>query len=318
RTKKGREALYQAAYLSYQFQDYDGAVRKFQEFAKANPRSGLSKDAQWHLAWLQYLRNDFKGALERFEAVAKQLKSRRKSGDSLQEKLLYWIAMSRVRLNRLEEARSALETVVARNPYSYYGLAAQARLEGIVSKLAETKNRLPAQATVAVEGSASSPDKAAAEEKESEEDLVEDESAEAALQKEGPDEEERIQASEFRDPALRARIDVAQRLTELGLHELARWELWEVEKKTRNSQYLRMLISAYEGISSYHRSASLAELSFGREREQHGFDGAAGLLGFQLIRRPIGRSCSSTRSSLAFPRSGSGRSCGPRVCIRAT
>ena len=34
RSKKGREVLFQAAYLSYQFQDYDGAVRKFDQFVK--------------------------------------------------------------------------------------------------------------------------------------------------------------------------------------------------------------------------------------------------------------------------------------------
>ncbi len=37
---RGAKSLFQAAYLSYQFQDYDGAVRKFQQFAKANPKSG--------------------------------------------------------------------------------------------------------------------------------------------------------------------------------------------------------------------------------------------------------------------------------------
>ncbi len=276
RSKKGREALYQAAYLSYQFQDYDGAVRKFQKFAKANPRSGLAKDAQWHLAWLQYLRNDFKGAVERFAQVGKALKSKRKRNDSLQERLYYWTAMAHIRLNNWEQARQAFDAITQKNPYSYYGLAAQARLESIRSKLDGGKPRAPASLkAVPSDGTAAA--LAAEEEKESEEDIADGETptdeAVPVSQEESGD-EELIQASEFKDPNMRARIDVAQKLIELGLHELARWELWEVERRTRNPQYLRMLISAYEGIGSYHRSASIGELSFSKEREQQGMDGA--------------------------------------------
>ena len=43
---RARRALFQAAFLSYQFQDYDGAGRKFEAFRKKYPTSGLSRDAQ--------------------------------------------------------------------------------------------------------------------------------------------------------------------------------------------------------------------------------------------------------------------------------
>jgi soluble lytic murein transglycosylase len=275
-SRKGREALYQAAYLSYQFQDYDGAVRKFQKFIKANPKSGLAKDAQWHLAWLQYLRSDYKGALQKFEEVRKATQSKRKHSDSLQERLMYWIAMSHIRLKQWNDAAKAFESIVSKNAYSFYSLAAQARLESIKGKLDEQKVRVPtALRAVPLDGA---PDAAEAQSRESEEDLAEpakDEPAPVAVEEGG--ETEGIQASNFKDPALRARIDVATNLIALGLEELARWELIEVEKHTRNSQYLRMLISAYEKISSFHRSAAIAELSFGRERESAGMDGGRAL-----------------------------------------
>jgi soluble lytic murein transglycosylase len=277
RSKKGREALYQAAYMSYQFQDYDGAVRKFQEFVKANPKSGLAKDAQWHLAWLQYLRNDYKGALEKFEQVKTGLKARRKKSDSLQERLLYWMAMAHIRLNELQEARTCFEQIVANNAYSYYGLAAQARLENVVAKLNASSRRLPASATPAPAVAATpAPAPAAEEEKESEEDIAEDNAAPAGDQAADEDDgdEEHVKVSDFKDPALRARIDVANKLIQLGLPDLAKWELWEVERHTRNMQYLRLLIAAYEGIGSFNRSAAIADLSFGKEREAGGFDGA--------------------------------------------
>ena len=277
KSKKGREALYQAAFLSYQFQDYDGAVRKFQQFAKANPKSGLAKDAQWHLAWLQYLRNDFKGALARFEDVRKVSKSKRKQNDSLQERLNYWTGMAQIRLKQWPAARASFEAITNRNPYSYYGLAAQARLDGVLAKLEADKPRLPAALKVTpIEGNGGS---SATEEKESEEDLADSttEQDKVPVSQEDSIDDEGIQASNFKDPAMRARIDVANKLIELGLPDLARWELWEVEKRTRNSQYLRQLISAYEKIGSYNRSASIAELSFGKDRERDGLENGKAL-----------------------------------------
>lgn len=283
-SKKGREALYQAAYMSYQFQDYDGAVRKFQQFAKANPRSGLAKDAAWHLAWLQYLRNDYKGALEKFNQLAKAAQGRRRSNDSLRERMLYWMAMSHIRLNQLTEARAALEQIIAKNAFSYYGLAARARLDVVVAKLDEQAKRLPAAKdeksgapAPALPTTMEPVTTAAEEEKESEEDIVDETETEtAAAASEGVD-EEGLQVSDFKDPAQRARIDVANKLIALGLPELAKWELWEVERHTRNQTYLRMLISAYEGIGSYNRSATIAELAFAKEREAGGLEGAHAL-----------------------------------------
>jgi soluble lytic murein transglycosylase len=270
KSRKGREALYQAAYLSYQFQDYDGAVRKFQQFIKANSKSGLAKDAQWHLAWLQYLRNDYKGALQKFEEVRKG-QSRRKQSDPLQERLVYWIGMSHVRLKQWSDAAKSFESIIAKNAYSYYALASKARLETLRGKLDQEKGRVPASLRpVPLDGAPSSVE---SEARESEEDITEANTDEPVpvVPEEGG-EREGIQASSFKDPALRARIDVATNLISLGLEELARWELIEVEKHTRNSSYLRMLINAYEKIGSFHRSAAIAELSFGGEREQLGMD----------------------------------------------
>ncbi len=272
-SKKGREALFQAAYLSYQFQDYDGAVRKFQQFAKSNARSGLAKDAQWHLAWLQYLRGDYRGALEKFAQVRRSSHSRRGKSDSLEERLLYWSAMANIRLSEWREARVSLETIIGRNPYSYYGLAAQSRLDLIRSKVDDSQPRAPLNPRLLPMEPTASNDYNEAQE--SEENLAEGKEEEAAPVPVGDEgDDEKVLVSDIKDPALRARIDVAQKLIQLNLQDLARWELIEVEKRTRNQQYLRMLIAAYEGINSYHRSAGIAELSFSKERESGGLEGA--------------------------------------------
>ena len=289
KSKKGRESLFQAAYMSYQFQDYDGAVRKFQQFIKTNPRSGLARDAQWHLAWLQYLRSDYRGALEKFSQVQKTSTPRRrrkKTPDSLQERLLYWSAMSHIRLKEWGDARANLDSIISKNPNSYYGLAAEARLATIRGKSDESQPHGPmSMQLMPMEGPSSAagePEEATENEEEiADHQAADDDNSTTTVASDDSDDEtvddEPVQASNFKDPALRARIDVAQKLIQLGLNELARWELIEVEKRTRNPQYLRQLITAYEGIDSYHRSASIAELSFAKERESGGLDGARSL-----------------------------------------
>jgi soluble lytic murein transglycosylase len=278
KSKKGREALFQAAYLSYQFQDYDGAVRKFQAFIKANPRSGLTKDAQWHLAWLQYLRNDYRGALEKFAQVQKTSHPRRGKSDSLQERLLYWSAMAHIRLNEFSEARSQFETLMSKNPNSYYGIASEARLATIRARVGDGKrgHLAVSQQIAPFEG----PSGNQPEEVESEEDIVdqpEQDTAATVAEENEEGDEEKVTVTDIKDPALKARIDVAQNLIQLGLNDLARWELIEVEKRTRNPQYLRMLINSYEGISSFQRSATIAELNFTKERDNGGLEGAKSL-----------------------------------------
>lgn len=271
RSKKGREALFQAAFLSYQFQDYDGAVRKFKQFVKENPRSGLSRDAQWNLAWLQYLRSDFDGALKQMsEARTAGLRGRRFKNSSQDQRLLYWIAMSRFRLNQMEEAKKAFESLIRENPGSYYALAAAARMTQIAKELPETRQTASAEPVVDTKGPVS-------EEDESEDTMTKPAEEVAAKEEETTEEGEPLEASEFKEPALRAHLEAAKQLTALNQTDLARWELWEVERRTKNPTYLRLLISAYEAIGSFNRSASISELSFSAERHRGGIDGARAL-----------------------------------------
>src|SRR5690606_17445982 len=78
-SRMGREALFHAAFLSYQYQDYDGASRKFEQFLAKYPRSGLSRDSRWHLAWVRYLKGDFEGAAKAFEELLALKKRYRRS-----------------------------------------------------------------------------------------------------------------------------------------------------------------------------------------------------------------------------------------------
>lgn len=276
RSKHGREALFQAAFLSYQFQDYDGAVKKFTQLVGDHPRSGLARDAQWHLAWLQYLRNDYEGALKKMADVRNiGLRSRRFRNSTSDQRLVYWMAMSHFRLNQMEDAKAGFESLIHDNPNGYYALAAQARLQQLSVLSNDTK---VTRSTSAAAAPLPEPPKVTAppseEEDESEDDLTQTAEDQEGEEKESTAESEPLDSSEFKEPALKAHLEAARELTALNLMDLARSELWEVERRTSNPTYLKLLISAYEAIGSFHRSASISELSFSSERQRLGIDGA--------------------------------------------
>jgi len=279
RRRSGREALFQAAFMSYQFQDYDGASRRFDLFVKKYPRSGLARDALWHLAWVRYLRGDYSSALAQFSNLQHQrYRTRRGYRTRKDDRVIYWQAMSHLRMDQAGEARKLFEKLSAESPYSYYGLAARARLETL-PKSNEFPVRQLAQDAPPEAESELEPD--SEQEQESEAKLSEDGEEVSEVEMAGEildsDEDEKIQVSDFKDPRLRRRFETANELIQVGQMNWARHELYEVEKRSRNSTYLRNLIKAYENINSYHRAVSIAENIFTNERNRLGLSGAKDL-----------------------------------------
>lgn len=292
KSSSGRYALFQAAFLSYQFQDYDGAARKFREFVERYPRSGLSYDSKWHLAWIRYLRKDYEGAyLDLDHLNGLQRKSRRLRRKFPADRIRYWMAMSLYRMGKLAEARSLFDELVQEEPLGYYAIAANARLLKLPKGEAPVRNlaaeRLPSSATplsLAMNAKAVLPSMdqlGSKEEGETEENIDIDDRAET----DGKEEEVEVSASEketdedkdepvteFKSPGLQARFDRAKKLMDMGFYEWARWELYEIEKRTRNKTYLRMLMSAYEEIDSFNRSSYISEIYFSGVRHKGGLE----------------------------------------------
>ena len=118
RTKDSGEALFRAAFLSYQSQDYDGAFRKFERFRKLYPRSWRSRDAMWHMAWLRYLRSDYKGAivLSKKSRKGKTEASKVETLSDVSHQLLAGHELSSLGAKR--RAASLLAQVIKKEPYS--------------------------------------------------------------------------------------------------------------------------------------------------------------------------------------------------------
>lgn len=313
RSKTGRQALYQSAFLSYQFQDYDGAARRFNEFMKVYPQSGLNRDAQWHLAWLKYLKGDYQGSYKDFANLADRKKKNRKGWTSFpQDRVAYWIGMSLLRQGKLEPAKSVMESL-ARDPLKgYYSIVAQARLKKMEGMKPTKQNltNLPTQPRSISRFSASEflmPSVQAdyrGDDSETEENLIltqysaddekgEEEEAEIVdnpdlksvdvAPSESPSTEtngiaEMIDKSTtFAIPVFAKRFERARDMITLGENEWARWDLYDIEKKTSNREYLRTLMTEYNTAEHFNRSSYIAQISFGGQRASQGFEGARSL-----------------------------------------
>lgn len=288
----GRKALFQSAFWSYQFQDYDGAQSKFRDFLRKFPKSGLSSDARWYLAWMRYLRKDDIGATREFTELLRS----RGLGAAIRERAQYWLAMSYVRQRRVMTAKPLLEEIASDPLKSFYSYAAQARLKRLpapepgprrVSPEAPRKNALGLEVLLSGQDPESF-DVATPEEQENEEKLAK-ETAAAAIAVETPegadkDDSEKDEASsadaarmepEVEEPRERVvlasrRFDRAQQLARFGAFGDAKWELYELEQKLRGKDDVKKLVIEYSALGHFNRSSSIAELKFGGVRAGQG------------------------------------------------
>ncbi|MGZ5279843.1 MAG: transglycosylase SLT domain-containing protein, partial [Pseudobdellovibrionaceae bacterium] len=302
RGKHGKEALYQAAFMSYQFQDYDGAARKFQEFMKVFPNSGLSRDARWHLAWIRYLRNDYQGAQTAFSNLLKESKGRKRGWKSFpKDRVTYWMAMSLYRLEKFDQARPLFESLAKDQLMSYYSIASQYRLKKLellapkTTRLAflDPSNRITrftaVESMIPVEDLPVVGEENETEDALASETLVRTEEETVSAPEELPagdgaivvttDEEALAEAVEpeskpsFSNPVLVQRFERARDLMILGLNDWAKWDLFDIERKTSNKDYLKNLMQEYQTVENYHRSAYIAQVYFGSQRALHGLEG---------------------------------------------
>ncbi len=302
RSKNGKNALFQGAFLSYQFQDYDGASRKFEEFVRNFGDSSLAKDSLWHLSWLKYLKGDYSGAFEGFQKISlmksaryqyirvgRHKKKKRKrievAMDSVTiDRAKYWMAMSLFRQEKFEQSKALLEGLSHDSSIGYYSVASYYRLQNfpqIKPGLAKTNP------SAHVLGGAAAPDAVIPTEAEASvgEDMQAQETttietpnaAQAAADGEAnatDETNEKVLSGNFRDPQLAKRFERAQLLSQIGLNDLSRQELGEIEKHIRSQQDRKQLMEHYQIVQSYFRSSYLGEVSFSGERIRAGIAGA--------------------------------------------
>jgi len=306
RGKFGKQALYQAAFMSYQIQDYDGAARKFQEFMKSFAGSGLTRDARWHLAWIRYLRGDYDGSFKAFMDLKNSVgKSRRAAKSFPLDRLNYWIGMSLYRLGRYNDSRVLFENLSNDKLLGYYSILSKERLKKIDEYLPKQPKRLLpdesmklsrfslmdalmpaddpawfreiAQAklieTEGTEAPQSLDNPVAKEDAESEQELLSEAETRDRGIETADSEPEVEKITSIANPVLVKRFERARELMILGLNDWAKWDLYDIERKTSNKDYLKTLMQEYEYVENYHRSSYIGQINFEAQRGYYGLEG---------------------------------------------
>lgn len=312
-TSRAKQALYQAAFMSYQYQDYDGATRRFRQFLKENANSGLALDAEWHLAWISYLKGNYGHSYQQLAELKDKINSKKyRARNQSVDRVEYWMAMSQLRLKNYGLSRNLFQEVAHIPGESYYSMAARQRLKqveqirlstapaNLTAVGSERKGRWIASESIptnihtlrrakllAFDSTEVAADSQPAVNE------TEDTLALNPLSGQSPDEENE-EAGEGTDQkivdvgepmeilststnaTIVQRFDRARRLISLGLGDLAKWELYEIERKTANKDYLRQLIAEYENIEQFHRSSGIASNRFVQARLE-GFEAQRGL-----------------------------------------
>lgn len=308
RSKLGKQALFQSAFLSYMFQDYDGATQRFKEYQKVFKGSALNQDIRWNLAWIKYLKGEFSDSYSELKDIENAKRKNPRAWKKVpSDRLQYWMAMSQFRLGNKAKAKALFRPLLNDPLYGFYSLSAEARVKqiGLIEpvKIAVNDSRIRVRifdrfsssdfltpsmngdsfyedeedagdadlniATGAVdeesadeseEGDVANPDTGASE--------VADESSEKSDEK---DDSEKIVS--FSSPVLMKRFERARDLMIVGQDEWARWDLFEIEKKTKSREYLNTLMTEYANIGNYYRSSYIGQTTFGRQRAQQGIAG---------------------------------------------
>lgn len=278
KSEKGLQSLFQAAFMSYQVQDYDWATRKFKEFIKLNRNEKLNKETQWYLAWMKYLRGDYAKAYSEFKKLS-MVKNKKKYKSLSQERLNYWIGMSLYRQNKLDKAKIYFDRLVQDKQKGYYAIASQKRLERINQEIkAQTQvaaYKIPTKLSRFQMEEFLSPsneevimdDESLAENQEVEEETdpfeptpVIEQLAETPTTEEIP----------FKTPELVQRFEKARALMIVGLDQWAKWDLYEIERRTKNKDYLKALMNEYSLVGQYHRLSHISQIYFDKTKVQLG------------------------------------------------
>lgn len=290
-TKLGQQALYQSAFMSYQFRNYDLAQQKFERFLKLAKNDVLRKDTQWHLAWIQYLKGNYLESTKEFLALNKASKT-------ISDRNLYWLAMSLMKEGRTPESQRVFQKIANDPSYSYYSLAAKDRLVDLKKNqipnliarfsqplVAAPVGRLPSEFLTPLfeDGKLFShiSEESLVLDQFLKEQIQEDpESQESVVSVDVPSENRSEEATEaapdvvivndFGNRSLENQLVLAQTLSQMGYSDWSKWVFYELEKKLKRPEHLLRLIEEYEKVELPHRSSYVAQVRLGFLRYSEG------------------------------------------------
>lgn len=293
-SKKGSMALYQAALWSYQMKDYENAEMRFKLLKPHRLSRAYQKEVQWYLGWLRYLRGDFLAAEKSFRMLMKTRKGR-SAGDA-NDRLNYWLAMTQLQNGKRDKARVILTQLSERKGMNYYSFLARERLKLIPDTPAKSTPKVEVPQLLVLAQSlylspftenAPQPNAQEVEEEEmtaltSLEDGAEESATVAAASAEEENktatdtpEETTTDAAEVTNAATPVKesdamasevftrsesllkIERAKSFWSVGLDELARREVSDLENSRTSFELLKKITEEYRAMGLYNRLSSL-------------------------------------------------------------
>ena len=274
---EGRRALYRAAFLSYQHQDYDGALRRFQDLVKKYPYTSLAKQSNWYIPWVYYLKGQYQKSFNLLKVALKN-KRRMLPRSISKSKLRYWMAMSMQKLGNVEAAKELFLEVSQDDYFGYYSIASVQRLRRLIGArgMASVKHN---EASTLHENWLP----LFAKEEIREEDLGLAQTSARTTDSYNTEWEKLPYMREYLDmgkptqiyaqlsaPEFRRHIERAEDLAMIGMQELSKWELYSIEGRTNDRDYLKTLMYAYYRNEIFHRSAYIGTRHFADDRKHLG------------------------------------------------
>lgn len=274
--KKGTMALYQAGVWAYQMRDYENAEARLKSVSATKMSRGFRKEIQWYLAWIQYLKGNYAGAEKSFHLLMTR------GGDS-SDRIQYWMGMAHFRQNQFDKARPIFQKLTAKSGLNYYSILSSERLKQIYlrSPASEKINGAAvAQVSVIGNGPYFTPYAEEAPRPLNQDGLrnmgviqmndgeVSSSSTEEELVN---DDEEKIAESNdsltqdlFTQAEANQKLERAKAFWMLGLEDLARREVGDLERFSRNFDLFKRIVEEYKMMGLYNKMTVLGHNFIGR------------------------------------------------------
>ncbi len=293
-SKKGIMALYQAAVWSYQIRDYENAEILFKKIKPQRLSRTYQKDLQWYLGWIRYLKGDYIASEKSFRTM---LKARsKKASKENKDRIWYWLAMSLLNRGKTENAKMIFEKLNHKKGVNYYSFLARERLKQIPTQVVDESkkessldvivggkfNYMTSQAEYAPEPLMKDSELASNESESGDSDelaetVAEDERANDSKTEEDKGTETQEVASKdaakgsdddtknaepleelFSQAEANQKLERAKSFWLVGLDELARQEVSDLEHYRASFDVLKKIMDQYNSLGLYNKLSSMA------------------------------------------------------------
>ena len=250
--KQKKEALFDRAFIAYQFKMYDEAYKQFLDFYKKYVfKKTLKKQVLWYLGWTQYLKgDDYKKSIKHFDELLSLFKKRPLDYETSIEKVSYWKAMALAKLKEYDKAQKIFMKLSQNGLLTYYSFLSYYRLREVSSK-SSIKMSFVRGASVS--------------------DFLDyQDKVKQSVRMPSSLEETRKKIKKTSETFFKR----AKGLKTLGFKSLAVKDFYEVEVRASDLSLLRILMENYDALGAYHRSAYIAAIYFSKARKKYGIEGS--------------------------------------------